>query len=85
MLPSEQRKSTSGKNGDAIFVWSRTVKVVILAGGLGTRLRQDTMQRPKPMVSIGTKPILWHVMKLYAEQGFNEFVSNLAKTRTHLA
>lgn len=50
------------------------MKVVILAGGLGTRLSEETALRPKPMVDIGDKPILWHIMKIYAAQGFNEFV-----------
>ena len=50
------------------------MKVVILAGGLGTRISEETDIRPKPMVEIGGKPILWHIMKIYAEQGYNEFV-----------
>ncbi len=50
------------------------MKVVILCGGLGTRLREETEYRPKPMVNIGNKPILWHVMKMYAHYGFTEFV-----------
>jgi glucose-1-phosphate cytidylyltransferase len=50
------------------------MKVVILAGGLGTRLSEETDTKPKPMVEIGGKPILWHLMKLYGAQGFNEFV-----------
>jgi glucose-1-phosphate cytidylyltransferase len=50
------------------------VKVVILAGGLGTRLSEETELRPKPMVEVGGRPILWHIMKLYASQGFDEFV-----------
>jgi glucose-1-phosphate cytidylyltransferase len=50
------------------------MKVVILAGGLGTRLMEETESRPKPMVEIGGKPILWHIMKLYAKHGFTEFV-----------
>ncbi|HWP49036.1 MAG TPA: glucose-1-phosphate cytidylyltransferase [Candidatus Limnocylindrales bacterium] len=50
------------------------MKVVILCGGLGTRLREETEFRPKPMVKIGTKPILWHIMKLYAHYGFKDFV-----------
>jgi glucose-1-phosphate cytidylyltransferase len=50
------------------------MKVVILAGGLGTRLSEETTLRPKPMVDIGDKPILWHIMKIYASQGFTEFV-----------
>jgi len=50
------------------------VKVVLLAGGLGTRLSEETDIRPKPMVEVGGKPILWHIMKTYSEYGFNEFV-----------
>src|SRR5213596_3030277 len=50
------------------------MKVVILAGGLGTRLAEETDVKPKPMVEIGGRPILWHIMKLYAQQGFDEFV-----------
>jgi glucose-1-phosphate cytidylyltransferase len=50
------------------------VKVVILCGGLGTRLREETEYRPKPLVDIGGHPILWHIMKIYAHHGFREFV-----------
>jgi glucose-1-phosphate cytidylyltransferase len=50
------------------------MKAVILAGGLGTRLSEETGLRPKPMVEIGGKPILWHVMKIYAAQGVTDFV-----------
>lgn len=50
------------------------MKVVILCGGLGTRLREETEYRPKPMVPIGGHPILWHIMKSYAAHGFREFV-----------
>ena len=50
------------------------MKVVILAGGLGTRLSEETDLRPKPMVEIGGKPILWHIMKIYSSYGYNEFV-----------
>ncbi len=50
------------------------MKVLLLAGGLGTRLSEETDVRPKPMVEIGGKPILWHIMKIYSEYGFNEFV-----------
>ncbi|NVN98798.1 MAG: glucose-1-phosphate cytidylyltransferase [Geobacteraceae bacterium] len=50
------------------------MKVVILAGGLGTRLSEETILRPKPMVEIGGKPILWHIMKIYSHYGFNDFV-----------
>jgi glucose-1-phosphate cytidylyltransferase len=53
---------------------SKPLKVVILAGGLGTRLREETEYRPKPMVQIGTKPILWHIMKIYDHYGFHDFV-----------
>jgi glucose-1-phosphate cytidylyltransferase len=49
------------------------MKVVILAGGLGTRLSEETEVRPKPMVEVGGRPILWHIMKHYAAQGFGEF------------
>lgn len=49
-------------------------KVVILCGGLGTRLKEETEYKPKPMVEIGHKPILWHIMKIYAHYGFKDFV-----------
>lgn len=50
------------------------MKAVLLAGGLGTRLREETTIRPKPMVEIGGRPILWHIMKLYSHHGINDFV-----------
>jgi glucose-1-phosphate cytidylyltransferase len=50
------------------------MKVVLLAGGLGTRLSEETVLRPKPMVEIGGMPILWHIMKIYSSHGFNDFV-----------
>jgi len=50
------------------------MKVVILAGGLGTRISEESATRPKPMAEIGEKPILWHIMKIYSHYGFNEFV-----------
>lgn len=50
------------------------MKAVILAGGLGTRLSEETSVRPKPMVEVGGKPILWHIMKIYAHHGINDFV-----------
>ena len=50
------------------------MKAVILAGGLGTRLSEETVVRPKPMVEIGGRPILWHIMKIYSHFGFNDFI-----------
>lgn len=50
------------------------MKVVILCGGLGTRLREETEYRPKPMVPVGGRPVLWHIMKLYAHYGHKEFI-----------
>lgn len=50
------------------------MKVLILAGGLGSRLSEETDLKPKPMVEIGGKPILWHIMKIYSSYGFNEFI-----------
>jgi glucose-1-phosphate cytidylyltransferase len=50
------------------------MKAVILAGGLGTRLNEETILRPKPMVEIGGRPILWHILKIYSQHGINDFV-----------
>src|SRR3990170_3956429 len=50
------------------------MKVVILAGGFGSRLSEETTVRPKPMVELGGKPILWHIMKIYSHYGLNDFV-----------
>jgi glucose-1-phosphate cytidylyltransferase len=50
------------------------MKVVILAGGLGTRLSEETEVKPKPMVEVGGRPIIWHIMKIYSHYGFNEFI-----------
>ena len=50
------------------------MKVLILAGGYGTRLSEETDIKPKPMIEIGGKPILWHIMKMYSHYGFNDFV-----------
>jgi len=50
------------------------MKAVILAGGLGTRLAEETSVRPKPMVEVGGKPILWHIMKMYSQHGVNDFI-----------
>ena len=50
------------------------MKVIILAGGLGTRISEETQDKPKPMVLIDDKPILWHLMNIFSSQGFDEFV-----------
>ena len=50
------------------------MKAVILAGGLGTRLSEETHLKPKPMIEIGNKPILWHIMKIYSCYNINDFV-----------
>jgi glucose-1-phosphate cytidylyltransferase len=50
------------------------MKVLILAGGLGTRLSEETTVKPKPMVEIGERPIIWHIMKIYSQYGFNDFI-----------
>src|SRR4030067_2961555 len=50
------------------------MKAVILAGGLGTRISEETHLKPKPMVEIGGKPILWHIMKIYSAYGINDFI-----------
>ena len=50
------------------------MKVVILAGGYGTRLSEETNIKPKPLVKIGSKPIIWHIMKIYSYYGINEFI-----------
>src|SRR4030067_1016454 len=52
----------------------KNIPVVILCGGLGTRLREETEYKPKPMVEIGDRPILWHIMKIYAHYGLKDFV-----------
>ena len=53
------------------------MKVIILAGGLGTRLFEETQVKPKPMVEIGGYPIIWHIMKIYSHYGYNEFITAL--------
>src|SRR5450830_1750932 len=50
------------------------MKAIILAGGLGTRISEETSVRPKPMVEVGGKPILWHIMKIYSAHGVHDFV-----------
>lgn len=60
------------------------MKVVIFAGGLGTRLMEETEARPKPMVEIGGKPILWHIMKIYSHYGYNDFVICLGYKQAYI-
>ncbi|SVE63733.1 uncharacterized protein METZ01_LOCUS516587, partial [marine metagenome] len=55
-------------------LFESNMKTIILAGGWGTRLGRQTEEIPKPMVSIGNKPMLWHIMKIYSYYGFNDFV-----------
>ncbi|MBQ6909304.1 MAG: NTP transferase domain-containing protein [Synergistaceae bacterium] len=52
----------------------KDIKVVILAGGFGTRISEESQFKPKPMIEIGGKPILWHIMKFYSSYGFNDFI-----------
>jgi glucose-1-phosphate cytidylyltransferase len=59
---------------DGINRFGDKMKVVLLAGGYGTRLSEETELRPKPMVEIGDRPILWHIMKIYSHYGFNDFI-----------
>lgn len=60
------------------------MKIAILAGGKGTRLAEETSVRPKPMVEIGNRPILWHIMKIYSHYGFNDFVVALGYKGDHI-
>ena len=60
------------------------MKVGILAGGVGSRISEETEIKPKPMVEVGGRPILWHIMKLYAHQGFNDFVIALGYKGEHI-
>jgi glucose-1-phosphate cytidylyltransferase len=52
----------------------RILKVVILAGGFGTRICEESHLKPKPMIEIGGRPVLWHIMKIYSYYGFNDFI-----------
>jgi glucose-1-phosphate cytidylyltransferase len=61
------------------------IKAIILAGGVGSRLSEETAMRPKPMVEIGERPILWHIMKIYSSYGVNEFVVCLTIYHEHLS
>src|SRR4029077_16001275 len=65
---------TAPASGRARAATGDSMKVVILAGGFGTRLAEETVNIPKPMVQVGQHPILWHIMKFYASYGFEEFV-----------
>ena len=56
------------------FLIGANMKAVILAGGLGTRISEETQLKPKPMIEIGGRPILWHIMKMYSAHGHNDFV-----------
>jgi glucose-1-phosphate cytidylyltransferase len=58
------------------------MKVIILAGGMGSRLSEETVLRPKPMVEIGGKPMLWHIMNIYGACGINEFIVALGSRST---
>lgn len=71
-----QRQSVPGKYCKIIIYeeWRKFMKIVILAGGFGTRISEESHLKPKPMIEIGEKPILWHIMKMYSAYGFHEFV-----------
>ena len=73
---NQPRSSLVFDRGSGYRAWDtlRRVKAVILAGGLGTRLSEETTIRPKPMVEIGGMPILWHILKMYSHHGVNDFV-----------
>ena len=60
------------------------MKTILLAGGLGTRVREETEFKPKPMITIGTQPILWHIMKIYSHYGINEFVTCVGYKGEHI-
>src|SRR5436190_6419120 len=69
----QRRRRRDGGGWTRSYHFSR-MKVVILAGGLGTRLAEETEIKPKPMVEIGGHPVLWHILKYYSSAGFKEFV-----------
>ena len=58
----------------SFIIFGETMKAVILAGGFGTRITEESFLKPKPMIEIGEKPILWHIMKIYSHYGINEFI-----------
>lgn len=76
LLPLTRRAEIDKAGGDAALMSGkmRLMKTVILAGGLGTRLGEETAVRPKPMVEIGGMPILWHILKIYSAAGLNDFI-----------
>ena len=76
MVPSSGWHASALRSAPDRFVLhcTPTTKAVILAGGLGTRISEETHLKPKPMVEIGGKPILWHILKIYSAHGINEFV-----------
>jgi glucose-1-phosphate cytidylyltransferase len=71
---TEEQKCRLIDSGSASEVEGVAMKAVILAGGLGTRISEESHLRPKPMIEIGGKPILWHIMKIYSHHGIREFV-----------
>lgn len=73
-LESHVAESTNVGNSHLMHPSDRHIKTIILCGGQGTRLREETEYRPKPLVDVGGKPILWHIMKQYAHYGFTDFI-----------
>src|SRR5574343_541514 len=65
---------TSAPSPNEVVPPGAAMKAVILAGGLGTRISEETVNRPKPMIGIGGRPILWHIMKIYSSHGIHDFV-----------
>ena len=74
LITTELRRKECMKILQRKYIIQENMKVVLLAGGLGTRIREESQFKPKPMVEIGGKPILWHIMKEYSYYGFNEFI-----------
>src|ERR1039458_7362266 len=74
--PEPQSANVSADNRNIMSLDGRLPlpRVVLLCGGLGTRMREETEYRPKPMVEIGGRPLLWHIMKIFGAHGFNDFV-----------
>ena len=62
------------ESSEDFFEKNHAMKTVILAGGLGTRISEESQYKPKPLIDIGEQPILWHIMKEYSYYGFNEFI-----------